>query len=147
MKNSLTIIIIAIIVIVVVGIISFKWGFNQGAKQYKEIIDYYFPMPEEVLNVDGKITEIQGKILSVETTIQDPYTLPENWQTKTVKVKIADETKISEINIETGDTTEIDFSKLKLNDEIRATAKQDIKDKNEFEAESIELIIIPGTEE
>lgn len=153
MKKSPNLIIIGIIIIIIVAIGFYALGNIAGIKSmeqkvahYKSIIDYYFPMPEKIDYVDGKITNIQDKTLSIETTIQDPYTLPENWKTKIVKVRITDETKISEFTVETGESREIGLTDFKIGDEIRATAKQDIKDKTEFEAESIELFLISGTE-
>jgi len=144
------IITIAIILIIIVGLICFKLGYVSGKKfleptvaQYKKIIDYYFPVFEEAYNVSGKITEIQDNALSVETIIQDPYVLPDEWETKTVKIIINDETKITKFDMETGESIELNFSTLKVGDEINANADENIKDKNEFEAKYVELFAVP----
>jgi len=143
-------IIIAIILIIVIGALGLKLGLVVGKKsleseiaQYKKIIDYYFPMFEETYNVSGKITEIQDNALGVETIIQDPYVLPDEWKTKIVKVIIGDETKITKFDMETGASIELNFSTLKVGDEISANADENIKDKNEFTAKYVELMVAP----
>lgn len=143
-------IIIAIILIILVGLICFKLGFVVGKKileptvaQYKKLLDYYFPVPEDIFNISGKITEIQNNILSIEVIVQDFYALPEEWKTKIVKVIVTDETRITKFDMDTGKQIELGFSDLKVDDQIMAGAEENIKNKTEFEAKYIELFVVP----
>ncbi len=138
------VIIIFIIIVIAVGAICFKTGFNAGAHKYKRIVDYYF-VSEEQVSIDGKITEIQkeNNLLFIETIIQDPYALPEEWKTEIIKVTVTSETKITTLDLETVKLIEIQVTKLKVGDKISARAKEDIKDKTEFTAKSIQLHAAP----
>jgi len=149
MKKSY-LIILAVIIIIIVGSVCFKLGFISGKKslepivtQYKKVIDNFFPMPEEMSSIFGKITEIQDNVLSVETTVQNPYILPDEWETKIIKVIITEETEITKFDMETGEGIKIDFSNLKIKDEISARTDENIKDKDEFEAKYVELLSMP----
>lgn len=144
--KKLHIIVVAVIVIIIVAGVCFKLGFVFGRKsleptvaQYKKVIDYNFPVPEEMFGISGKIIDIQDKTLSIETTIQDPYVLPSEWKTKIIKATVNNETKITKFDMETGEEIKINFSDLKIENEVSAGANENIKDKAEFEAESIML--------
>ena len=68
MKKSC--LVITIIVIIVVGLICFMAGrksMESEVAKYKKLIDYYFPVSEEIFSISGEITEIQDNVLSVET--------------------------------------------------------------------------------
>lgn len=155
MKKTLPIIIIiAIVLIIAAGIVCYKLGFTVGKKsleptvaQYKKIIDYYLPVTEDMFNLSGKITEIEGNVLSVEITIQDPYKLPEEQTSEIRKIIITDATKITKFDMDTGENIEINLSTLEIDDQVYVGANEDIKDKSEFEAEFIELIIAPPISE
>lgn len=143
-------IIIAIILIIAVGIVCYILGFTAGKKsmeqtvaQYKKVIDYHFAVPEEVFAISGEITEIQDNVLSVKTIVQDPYLLPEEWETKIIKVVVDDETKLTKFDADTGEEIEINISDLKVGDQLDASAVEDIKDKTEFTAEYIGAYEIP----
>lgn len=140
MKKSYLIFAI-IIIIILAGLCVFL---NIKMLQYKKVIDYRFPMPETMVIVSGKITEIQANGLTIETTIQDSYNIPEKWKTKIVKVTITDETEIIKHGM--GIFEEIEFSELKVEDQISARANENIKDKTEFIAKYIELYAFPETE-
>jgi hypothetical protein len=135
---------IIIILIIIIGAVSFKIGFNIGGAKYKKVIDYHFPIPEEMVIADGKIIAIQASILTTEIIIQDAYTIPEEWKSKTVKITITDETKIIKHELE--GFKEIEFSELKVEDQISARAEENILDKNEFTAKAIEVHYSPDTE-
>ncbi len=145
-KNCKSCILIIIILIIIIGAVCFKVGFYIGGAKYKKVIDYHFPMPETMINVSGQITEIQNNVLSVETKVQDSYAVPEEWKTRIVKVTIEDETKITKVNLQTDKTSEIELSEFKIGDQIVARANENIKDKTEFTAKSIELYIVPKTD-
>lgn len=151
MKKVLSVIIILIILFLVGGV-CFKLGFSAGEKsmesvanQYKKVIDYYFRQPKEVFSLNGKVVEIKDNILTIETTVQNPYVLPEEWKTKTVKVIVTNETDIGRWEIKEGKPLRIKLglSDIKINTQISVSAKENIKDKTEFEAKSIELMPTP----
>ena len=139
-----TYLIIAIIIIIILAALCVF--LNSKMLQYKKLIDYYFPATEEIFSISGEITEIQANVLSIETIIQDFYTMPEEWKTKTVEVTVADETKIVKFDENTMKTIEIAFSDLKVRNQINASTEENIKDKTEFTAKSIELYLMPETE-
>ena len=144
-------IIIAIIIMILVAGVCFKLGLNVGKKsseseiaQYKKVIDSYFPpMPAETLSISGTITEIKNNVLSIETTIQDPYVLRNEWKTKIIKVTITDETKITKFDMQTAKQIDLTISDLKVGDRVNAGAKENIKDKAEFVADYVNLYISP----
>lgn len=140
-KTYLTIAILIIIILAALSIFL-----NIKMLQYKKLIDYYFPVAGEMFSISGKITEIQANVLSIETTIQDFHTVPEEWETKIVKITVADETRIIKFDVETGEQTEVNLSIFKVGNQISANAEENIKDKTEFIATSIELYLMPEIE-
>ncbi len=146
MKKNLCIVIIAILVIII-GISCYFFGFYMGKKsmkntvaQYKEIINYYLPEPKEVFGLGGKIKTINDNVIEIETTIQDPYTLPKNWKTKTVKIIVTDNTNLYYFDPASAEKISISLSDLGPGKEIYAGSNENIKDKEEFKATYIELI-------
>jgi hypothetical protein len=111
--------------------------------QYKKVIDYHFPTSKETGSVGGKITEIRDNIISIETQIQDPYTLPEEWKTRIVKVTVNDKTEFTKYDLATGKEAATILSALKVGDQITARTDENIKDKDEFTAKYIELYVPP----
>ncbi len=147
MKKSY--LIITIIVIIVVGLICFMAGrksMESEVAKYKKLIDYHFPVAGEIFSISSEITEIQANVLSMKIIVQDSYVLPEEWETKIVKITVTDETKITKFNMETSEISEVNLSDLKVGNQINANTEENIKDKTEFTATSIELFIIPETE-
>lgn len=136
--------IIAIIIIIILAGLCLV--LNSKMLQYKKVIDYHFPVAEEIFSISSEITEIQDNVLSIETTIQDFYTMPEEWETKIVKITVADETKITKFDMETSETSEANLSDFKVGNQISARAEENIKDKTEFTAKSIELYLMPEIE-
>lgn len=139
-----TYLIIAIIIIIILAGLCLV--LNSKMLQYKKLIDYYLPVAEELFSISGEITEIQDNVLSVETVVQDLYVLPEEWETKIVKITVADETEITKFDMKTSKETEVDFSAFKVGNQISAGTEENIKDKTEFTAKSIELYLMPETE-
>lgn len=140
MKKS-PFIIITILIIIILAAACLNFGLK--ANQYKKVIDYHFPMSEEMLSVMGKVTNIQDKIISIETVAKDFYKLPEDWKTKIIKVTITDQTKITKSDFETGESIEINLSEIKIEDRVSARAGGDIKNKSEFTANYFEIFSIP----
>lgn len=148
--SIITIIIVAVVAFVIGSAINKTEPTNCESEiaKYKKVIDYNNPMPEEVFGVNGEITKIQDNVLSIETTVQDPYKIPEEWETKIVKVIIGEETRIIKLDTdieimpgEEGDKEiEISLNDLKVGDEIRAGSNENIKDKDEFTATVINLL-------
>ena len=136
--------IIAIIIIIILAALCVF--LNSKMLQYKKLIDYYFPAAEEMFSISGEITEIQDNVLSVETIVQDFRTVPEEWETKIVKITVIDETRIIKFDVETGKTSEANLSDFKVGNQISANTEENIKDKTEFTAKSIELYLMPETE-
>ena len=136
--------IIAIIIIIILAALCVF--LNSKMLQYKKLIDYYFPAAEEMFSISGEITEIQDNVLSVETIVQDFRTVPEEWETKIVKITVTDETRIIKFDVETGKTSEANLSDFKVGNQINANTEENIKDKTEFTAKSIELYLMPETE-
>ncbi len=144
--NKALIVIAFIIILLIIGFASYAIGFKQGVlstedklAEYKELIDYYNPTIEDIYSISGKVTDIQNKTLSVETTVEEVYTLPENWQKKIIKVKVVDQTTINQFDMETGELVEISFSKIKKGDKVYVSAIENIKGKDQFDAQTIEL--------
>ena len=136
--------IIAIIIIIILAALCVF--LNSKMLQYKKLIDYYFPAAEEMFSISGEITEIQDNVLSVETIVQDFRTVPEKWETKIVKITVTDETRIIKFDVETGKTSEANLSDFKVGNQINANTEENIKDKTEFIAKSIELYLMPEIE-
>ena len=138
--------VLILIILIATALIFFALGFGIGKKtsnseieKYKTIIDYYFPSDKEVFNIVGKVIAINNNVLDVETLIEDPYVLPDKWKTKTYKAIITDQTKITKFGLEPGQETEISINDIKIGSEVEIDSKENIKDKNKFEAESIIL--------
>ena len=149
--KKLHLIIIAVIIIIIVAGVCFKLGLNMGKKsmesevaQYKKVVDYYFPVPAEALSISGEITEIQNNVLSIKTTIQDPYVLPNEWKKQIIKVTVNDETKITKFDMQTAEQIDVAISDLQVGSQVNAGAKENIKDKTEFVADYINLYITPA---
>lgn len=145
MKKNIYII-IAIALIIIIGILGYLLGFSRGKKsmenivaQYKEIINYYIPEPKEVFGVGGKIKNISNNIIELETIIQDPYVLPENWKTKIVKIIVDDETNLYYFDPASAKKVPISLSDLSPGKEIYAGSNENIKNKEEFRASYVEL--------
>ncbi|OGZ32039.1 MAG: hypothetical protein A2V69_02030 [Candidatus Portnoybacteria bacterium RBG_13_40_8] len=154
MKKSY--LIIGIIILIAVAIILYFIGYTAGKgslestiSQYKKLLDYYVLVPEEIFSISGQITKIEGNALSVEATIEDRYKLPSEWEKKTMKALISNETKITKLkpidpnqesSADSPIVTEVGFSVLKVGDYITVTAKENIKNKTEFIAKEINVI-------
>ena len=139
MKKSLLFTIIIIIILAALSVFLYI-----KMAQYKKVIDYHFPIPEEMVIADGEITAIQANVLTTEIIVQDAYTIPEEWKSRIVKITVTDETNI--IKHELATLKEIEFSELKIGDQISARAEENILDKNEFTAKAIEVHYIPEAE-
>ena len=146
---------IGIVILIAVAIIFYFIGYTAGKgslestiNQYKKLLDYYVLVPEEIFTISGQITKIEGNALFIETTIEDKYKLPTEWDKKTVKVLVNNETKITkfkplnpeqELSADSPIVMEIGLSILKVGNSITATAKENIKNKTEFTAKAINL--------
>jgi len=151
--NKAQIIIIAIIAIIIIAGICFKLGIIVGKKslegklsEAQEIIDAYaLPVPEEIFSVDGEIKEIKDNIISLEVALFVALPLPNKEPEKEIiRVVVGEETKIvkteiPEYPLEEFKQTEISLTDLRPGNWIYATSEENIKDKKEFTAQSIEL--------
>ena len=148
MKKSY--IIIGIIIIILVAGGCFGLGFVLGKKsleptlaQYKKVIDYYNPILENTFGVSGEIAEIQDNALGLRTAIQNPYALPSEWETKIIKIIVTDKTEVVKFDLKEMRGVKISLSDLKVGDQISVTAGENIEDKTEFEATTINLMTAP----
>lgn len=183
-KFSQTIIILLVFILgIVIGAMvgsvlikekAYQQGLTEGKRQieekYQRKIAEIFPSleEEEVFSVQGKITEIKDKSLSLETTSYpaNPFGEP---KTEVRLVKIIDSTEIvkrvmkssEELLREDQTYTEaleslketeelptaplpykdiaIEFSEFKIGSEIEVEAEENIKDKDEFFAKKLIL--------
>lgn len=152
MKKS-SLIVIAIIVILVVALVSFRLGFTAGKKslehkliEAQEIIDYYFPVPEEIFSVNGEVKEIKDNVISLEITPLEVLPLPgEEAKKEIIKVVIGEEAKIVKSEFPTDPNekvkqVEINLDDFETGDWIYVSSEENIKDKKEFTANYIELM-------
>lgn len=154
---------------------AYNQGLTEGKRQIEEkyqrkIAEIFpsFPEEEEIFSVQGKITEIKDKTLSLEITFYpaNPFEEP---KTEVKLVKIIDSTEIVkrimkspeelleeeqtyEQAMESWKETEelpqpplpfkdvsIEFTELKVDNEIIAESEENIKGKEEFTAKKIVL--------
>lgn len=151
-----------IILIIGIALIAFAGGLYSGKKlsqskidEIQKILDYYFPPIKDLYYATGKITAIEGNLISLEIiSPSERFTLPDQEPQKEIrKVTITDATKIVKREIAPPGSKEpiieieLDLTDLKTGDRISAEAEENIIDKTEFEAKYIELIFEPGIEE
>lgn len=151
MKNIYLIIFVAIILIIIVSVVCYNRGVGTGKKAsesttayYKKVIDYYSLIPKEIFTISGKITEIKDNVLSVETVIQQPYVLPEEWEKEIIRVRAEKETKIVKLEfpedpLEEVKETKISLSDLKIGNQINVESQENIRGKKEITAKTIKL--------
>jgi hypothetical protein len=111
----------------------------------KELLDsVYSPAPDELFALNGSITAINGNEISLEIyDPEDQYPGPE--RRKEIRtVVVTNQTQLTEINYgifipEAGNfqTRSIGISDLSVGKRVSVTSKENIRDLDKFEAESI----------
>ena len=143
MKNNL-IIIILVILIFVSGIGGYFLGQN-SMKEYKAIVDQLYPNTEEVFEISGEITEINGNSITIETSSLQTYLPNEEIKTELIIINIDDKTVIysSDFYPETDETKKmISFSRLSAGDIIKVLSSENIKGKDQIIA--TEIVLYPA---
>jgi len=122
-------------------------------KSYLEMS--YPPIPEEIYGISGKVIEISGKTILMESSIRvSQFPLPDgaDIQTKNIKVLVNDQTKITrelenlpplpdeELPLEELEGV-VDFSEIKVGNIIYVNSDENIKGKNEIVASKIQIMI------
>lgn len=155
-KKNLSILTMGIVGGLLIGIfLGFYFGkirgFDQGAikgraeieAKYQEKFAKHFPLfeePREVFSHGGRIVEIEGRVIVLETTL--PIRFP--WdvsQTKEKRVIVTEKTEILRTVTKQVDDMivpagleSIEFADLKVGSFIEATTEENIKQLTEFEA-------------
>jgi len=165
-KQSLISIIILIIASIIVGFfigkyLGYKNGYEQAWETAKEKLresKVMPPSPEKVLSIGGKIIKVENKIIYIKAEPVSINPLEDQGPAER-KVIITDLTQIAkktaktptEIQKEMSERVKagivsppepyieetVNFSDLKVNDRISVSAQENIKYKEEFEAETI----------
>ncbi len=142
---------------------SFQQGLIQGRnemeQEYEEKLEQIFPSfeePDEIYSVYGEITSIEGEVLTVEQVIHSANPLKDP-ETKMWRVEVNEDTELvrlleispEEIEAADGELTdpfieeEISFSELEPGDMVYARSAENIKDKEQFQAQKIEVEFEP----
>jgi hypothetical protein len=128
---------------------SYQQGYQTAWNEAKEKVSKVFPSPSEVKSLSGKIVKKEGSLIIMKIFPFTPNPL-EEVKFPLRKVRINDKTTIVKVSLKRPEEISsegtpfkeepIDFSQLKEGDEINVLAKENIKEKEEFQAEKIELL-------
>ena len=129
---------------------------NQAQKEidwYKSILEpFYPPLPEEIYNLSGNVTEKGDKFLEMEAEVRvSQFPLPEGKEIEkqNIKVNLTDKTKISEIEMieppplppeKPFKETILGFGDVKIGDKITVISEENIKGKTEISASQIQVL-------
>ena len=138
--NLNAIILICLILIVVSGAGGYFLGKN-SMKEYKTIVDEFFPEPpEEIFSIVGTIQEISGDSFKVETSSMERYFPGKELKTIILTINTNQDTKILENQLSPSRDiieTTISFSELNIGDYVTINSEENIRDKNQITAEDI----------
>jgi len=102
---------------------------------------------EKIQTEQKKIRALRGKVEKIEQKILFVKSLSGEIKDKDYQIQIVSETKVQQTKIDkqTGIPMSKDYSfaQIKIGDEIIAWAKEDIRNKTEFETEYIEVMVEP----
>jgi len=121
-----------------------------------ELAMFYPPLPEEIYNVSGTVTEVGDRFLVMEAQVRvSQFPLPEGkeFERQNIKVNVTDETEIFQLEIvelllpeEPGEELPEPFKKvilgfedIEIGEYITVTSGENIKGKTEVTASQIEL--------
>jgi len=168
MQNSKYLIAVIIVLIIGTGL-GFSIGKNQGTQagleqgrsesktkidELNKALDFFIPQPPaEIFSVSGEVKSITGNTLSLEIISPSERALPgTELKKETRTVTVAPTTKLSRFNplaIPTIDpktklpvtpkAESIRLSDLKVGDRVIVSAKENIKEKQAFEASEVQL--------
>ena len=159
-KIFLPLIIISILIGFGIGKISERGAWQAKLDQAQKETDwlksqletFYPPLPEEIYRLSGTVIEKGDNFLTMEAQIQvSQFPLPEGKEIKRekIKVKLTEETEISQLKIAELPPTEerfepfekisLSFEEIEIGDLITVTSEENIKDKKEITAKEIQI--------
>lgn len=151
MKNKRELIILVALIFFIVGVLAsglfFQLKIKQLRSQYaaddaKTAAANKIFIPAQMMGITGKVIKIEGNNLTVKVVFPGGE--------KDYSVKVADNAKIvkkelTKENVASATAeTPINLSDIKENDAILAIASEDIKDKTEFEAKALTIMVLPS---
>lgn len=156
MEKKKIILVIVILIIIAVGAGFYYLGYQSANKVSQEKIKvlenalepFYPEPPEKIFSISGTIKEIKDNEIKIETPkfhkdLYERITKTEEKETRIIKVLPTTKiTKIDYTNVSPEapfKEEKIKLSELKVGDRITVTAKENIKNKLDFEAEFIQL--------
>lgn len=156
-KKTLLLIIFFLLIFCVLVVVFGKefLNYQSGQSETQEENNYSESHPdpsssEEVYIIDGTIIQLGDNYLVCEAIIQQSQSLlPEEggFEKQDVSVNIVEETEIfqlkavePEISSESFEKLIFNFEDLKIGDHIIVTSEENIKDKEEFTAQEIQII-------
>ena len=142
------------VVALIAIIIAYQVGFSAGVKsgdqtaaerlqtqidKQQQVLDAFFPAPpENVVSITGEVKEVGADFINVEYSIAPRYPIPGEPATKkTVKVMVNEQTSIN--SIIAGTTKTVSIKDVKVGAAVTVSAAENIKDKEEFIASTINL--------
>lgn len=156
-------IIILLVIFFLAVLLGYSWGFSKGKKiastaSQKSSLSVNnksangIPLPPAPLAIyaySGKVTAVEGKTISLATTVQENNQMVD----KIIKVTISDKTACSQLDISkpplppnTNQKQEerektINCSEIQPENNIVAYASENVKDKTEFTATKVKVLI------
>lgn len=158
MKKTVLVVVLILIVAAGASYGGYKWALKKSQEKIKVLENalrmFYPETPSEMNSISGAIKEIKDDTIALETRkiftdLYDRITRANETDIRTIK--ITKDTKIVEINflapvkIKPGALPSapaekpLKLSDLKVGDQITVSAKENVKDKMEFDAEKIIL--------
>jgi len=126
---------------------------QEEIKNLQSFLEIFFPpLPEEIYNLSGKVTETKDNAINVEAQIRvSRFPLPGGAETEkqNIKVIITDQTKITEFDLNLNPLlpdgkirpeTILNFSDIKAGDDVSVVSAENIKGKKEISASQVQII-------
>lgn len=140
---------------VIVALLFFVCGLGLGLRKvghYKEALNYYAPMPEEVYTVDGEILSLgQDSLVVRGPSLKDRWTSADQIKLVDYNVTIDQNTKITRTEVAVDPsksrTTTLTLAELQIGNKISLRSKENIAETTNLTATLIDLAIFPNLEE
>lgn len=148
MAKQIPLIIAIIVVIILIVLVIFLGGKKEGTPGEAPPDTEEKTLPEEIYGLSGTITDIEENAILIDAIIiftdgtqgraSRKVLIDENTEiTKLIFPEVSPEDRDKPIQPQ---EIKLNFSDLKTGDNIEATAKENLRDKTEFTAESINVI-------